>query len=108
MAFRRRLILRIAAASPSRSSASDRPPAYGMSCLSPREGSTSAGLVDSERTLFLGAASRLTIATSNARDPPVIRMYPPRHHTLLRYMSHSPKIGLYLVVSRYGKTYRTK
>jgi hypothetical protein len=35
MAFRRQLILRIAAASPSRSSACDRPPACVMSCLAP-------------------------------------------------------------------------
>jgi hypothetical protein len=35
MAFRRQLILRIAAASPSRSSACDRPPACAMSCLTP-------------------------------------------------------------------------
>jgi hypothetical protein len=107
MAFRRRLILRIAAASPTRSSASNRPPACVMSCLSPRESSTSTWLVDSERAPFHGATSRPTIASSNARVPPFIRPYPPRHHTLMRYTSHSPKVGLYLVLSSYEKTYRT-
>jgi hypothetical protein len=90
MAFRRRLILRIAAASPSRSSACDRPPACVMSCLSPREGSTGTWLVESERAPFHGAPSRLSIASSNARVPPLIRLCPPRHHTLMRYMPHWP------------------
>jgi hypothetical protein len=45
-AFRRRLIPRIAAASHSRSSACDRPPACALSCLTHREGSAGTRLVD--------------------------------------------------------------
>jgi hypothetical protein len=78
-----------------------------MSCLFPWEGSTGTWLVDSERASFPSDASQLNIASYNARAPPPIRPHPPRHHTLLRYMSHSPKVGLYLVVYGYEKTYRT-
>jgi hypothetical protein len=105
--FRRRLILRIAAASPCRSSACDRPPACVMSCLSPREGSTGTWLIDSERAPFHGDAFRVTIASSNAPVPPRIRPYPPHIYTIMRHMPHFPKVGMYLVVSGYGKTYRT-
>jgi hypothetical protein len=56
-----------------------------------------------QRASFHGDAFRLTIASSNARVPPLIRPYPPRHHTLLRDMPHSPKVGLYLVISGHEK-----
>jgi hypothetical protein len=95
MAFRWLLILRIAAASPSRFYACDRPPTCVMSCLAPREGSTDTWLVDGERAHFHGVASRLTIASSNARVPPLFRPYPLRHQTLLRYKPHPPKARLY-------------
>jgi hypothetical protein len=94
MHFRRRLILRIAAASPSRFSACDRPPACVASCLVPREGATYTRPVDVKRAPFPAAASRLTIESSNARVPPLIRPYPPSHHALMRYMSHPPRSAL--------------
>jgi hypothetical protein len=78
-----------------------------MSCLSHREDLIGTWLVDSERAPFLGAASRLNIANFNARILPLIRPYPPRHHTLMRYLSHSPKVGMYLIAYGYEKTYRT-
>jgi hypothetical protein len=77
-----------------------------MSGLAPREGLTGTWL-DGERAPFQGAASRLTIASFNARAPPLIRPYPPRHQTLLGYMPHPLKVGLYAVVSDHEKTYRT-
>jgi hypothetical protein len=103
-AFRRRLILRIAAASPSRFSACDRPQACVMSFLTPRGGSTCTWLVNGDRAPLYGAASRLTIASSNARVPPMIRSYP---QTLLRYIPHPPKVGMYPLVSCLERTYRT-
>jgi hypothetical protein len=107
MAFRRRLILRIAAASHSRFSSCDRPPACVVSCLTPREGSTGTRLVDGKRAPFPSVASRLTIAISNARVPPLIRPYPPRHQTLLLYMPHLPKVGLHQVATGSEKLYQT-
>jgi hypothetical protein len=98
MAFRRRLIVMIAAASPSRFSACDRPPACVTLFLAPREGSIGTWLVDGERAPFHSAASRRTIANSTARVPLLIRPYPPRHHTLMRYMPHPLKEGLYPIV----------
>jgi hypothetical protein len=85
MAFRRRLIMKIAAASHSRSSACDLPPAYAMSCLTPREVST-------------GSASRLTTTSFNTCVPPLIWPYPSRHQTLLEYMPHPLEVGLYPLV----------
>jgi hypothetical protein len=106
-AFRQRLILRIDAASHSRYSACDRPPACVMSCLSPREGSIGTRLVDGERAPFPGAPSRLTIASSAVGVPPLIRPYPPRHHTLLRYMPQPPQARLYQIVIGHEKIYQT-
>jgi hypothetical protein len=108
MAFRRRLILRIAAASHSRSSAYDRPPACAMSCLTPREVSIGIGLLGRRLASAIpGAASRLATTSSNTRFPPLIRPYLPREQTLLEFMPHPLEVGLYSVVCDREKTYRT-
>jgi hypothetical protein len=98
MAFRRRLILRIAAASPSRSSACDLPPAFDMSCYT-------LGRFD-----WHMACRRLASALS-------WRCFPAGHHELQRpcptadpavpssptnapeVHAPPPKVGMYLVVS---------
>jgi hypothetical protein len=50
---------------------------------------TSGALVDVERALFHGAASRLPAASSNARVPPLIRLYPPRQKI---FQAHRPRL----------------
>jgi hypothetical protein len=97
MAFLR--ILRIAAASPSRFPAYDRPPAFVTSCLSPREGATCSWLVDGERAPFPGVVFKLTIAIPNARVPTLSRPYPPHMHKLMRYSCEIPMVNMIMVTS---------
>jgi hypothetical protein len=47
-------------------------------------------LVDFERVPCPSVASRRSAAISSTRVPPLIRMYPPRHHTLLKTQAPPP------------------
>jgi hypothetical protein len=99
MALWRRIILRIAAASPSRFSACDRPPPRAMSCPTPREGSTGTWLVDAERALFHGDASRLLQPMCPTGDP-AVPSSPSNAPTV-----HAPplKLEMYLEASNHEK-----
>jgi hypothetical protein len=50
-------------------------------------------LVDVERVPNPGAAFRLSAASSNTLNPPVIRPYPLLHHTLLKIHAPTPQMG---------------
>jgi hypothetical protein len=93
MAFRRRLILRIAAASPSRSFTCDRSPACAMSCLTPGNVRLAHSWSTASERPFLAV-----LPGSDARVPLLIRPYPPRHQTPLRYKPHTLKLRLYPIV----------
>jgi hypothetical protein len=53
-------------------------------------------LVDVERAPFPSIASRLSAASSNTLNPPLIRPYPYLHHTLLKTQAPPPRMGRYL------------
>jgi hypothetical protein len=48
-------------------------------------------LVDVERTPHPSATCRLSTASSNTLNPPLIRPHPPLHHTLLKVQAPPPK-----------------
>jgi hypothetical protein len=51
-------------------------------------------LVDVKRAPYPGDASRVSAASSNTLNPPVIRPYPPLYHTLLKIQAPPPKLSL--------------
>jgi hypothetical protein len=64
-------------------------------------------LVDVGRAPYTSVAPRLSAARSNTRVPPLIRPYPPLHHTLLKIHAPPPKWDGVLAIYSLKKTHRT-
>jgi hypothetical protein len=97
------LIVRITATILSRFSNCDCQSSFSASCLTPYGSSMIKGPVDGQREPCHGAASRLSAASSKTLGPPLIRLYPPRRHALVRYMPNPQNIGWHMV---YGVVFR--
>jgi hypothetical protein len=64
-------------------------------------------LVDVERVPCPSTASRVSAASSNTLNLPLICPYSPLHHTRMKIHAPTPTWDGVLVVSSLGKTYRT-